>query len=88
MLSKKIIQILKFYKNITKEATSDYDILKSISDQIKLLSWAIGGVFGYFSSKVGLGYTVFIVSYLWLTLQSIAIIIMVLAKEYKDKRNN
>lgn len=70
---------------VSDEATSDYDILKSVADQIKLLSWAIGGVFGYFSGKIGIWYTIFIISYLWLTLQAVAVIIMVLAKNYKNK---
>lgn len=52
------------------------DVKKSVTDQLKLLSWAIAGMNGYFKGELGLTLGLALAIFCWVSLQFFAHYIM------------
>lgn len=63
----------------------NYEILKTISDQLRLLAWAVGGLYGYLGSKFGATTAIVLMIFTWFSIQSIAIYVLYQAQKFKDK---
>jgi len=63
----------------------NYEILKTISEQLRLLSWAIGGVYGILNQYFGIFPTLVFIIYNWAIIQFYSIYILNVAQKYKKE---
>jgi hypothetical protein len=63
----------------------NYEILKTISDQLRLLAWAVGAIFGYMAGNLGLVTAVLYTITHWPVLQFYAIYTLNVAQKYKKE---
>lgn len=73
-----------FYKTINFR---NYEILKMISEQLRLLSWAIGGLFGIISNQYGIYIASIYIIVNWATLQLYSMFILNIALKYKKENS-
>ena len=63
----------------------NYEILKTISEQLRLLAWAVGGIYGILSHKFGTIPTVIYTVYHWVVFQYYSIYVLNMAQKYKKE---
>lgn len=63
----------------------NYEILKTISEQLRLLSWAVGGLYGYLGSKFGYGLAILLMVSTWLAIQIASIYVLYEAQKHKEE---
>ena len=63
----------------------NYEILKIISDRLNILSWALGGVFGYLGIRINTIYGVVMIFVIWLILQWCSLVFVNIAQKYKKE---
>lgn len=70
--------------NMNKIHNLPDNVKRSVTDQLKLLSWALGGVNGYFRHLLGDFFGVVLVIFGWVLLQFLAHYLIYNIKETQD----
>ena len=76
------MSIMNKYKQINFK---QYEILKSISDRLNILSWALSGLYGYISIKINPIFGSLVITIVWLFLQWCSIFCIATALKYKKE---
>jgi hypothetical protein len=63
----------------------NYEILKIISDRLNILSWALGGLYGYISIKINPIFGSLVITMVWLILQWCSLVFANIAQKYKKE---
>ncbi len=63
----------------------NHELLKLISDQIRLLSWALAAIYYYFGITTSKIYAVVSITIGWITLQIFALLILDRAQKFKKE---
>jgi len=64
----------------------NYEILKTISERLNILSWALSGLYGYIGIKFDNIFAILLIATTWGVLQVNSLIFISIAQKYKKDK--